>query len=187
MLRHIIQAQVRHILGTGLNMILVTQSLQLMYFLEIGCHMKTGSRIFQTRSAISLLYWGVRLFPITAVQHSIRIHRLIGVITLLLAIGQNHPQHHFGLQTDSMGHHLQLSVAVCLSSILCIQQAHQLALLTLWVLHSAIQPVEFKKLPASEGMQSFRPEIQKTEWRELFLEIPMLHLVVSMCRRDQAP
>jgi hypothetical protein len=126
-------------------MISVTQSLQLIYFLEIGRHTKTGLAIFQTRSLVSLFYWAVLLFPITAVQHHIRIRRLLGVIMLILSIGQSHPEQHFGLQPDSMGHHLQFCMGVCHSmghnlqfcmgvchsNILCIHQARQLALLTM--------------------------------------------------------
>jgi hypothetical protein len=131
MLQHIIQAKVRHILDTGLHMISVIQSLQLMYFLEIGHHMKTGWAIFQARIPVSLFYWGVHLFPITAVQHNIIIRSLLGVITLIPSIGQNHLEHNFGLQPDSMGYHLQFYMGVFPSNILCIQQAHQLALLTM--------------------------------------------------------
>uniref|UniRef100_A0A8R7TSJ6 Uncharacterized protein n=1 Tax=Triticum urartu TaxID=4572 RepID=A0A8R7TSJ6_TRIUA len=82
MLQHIMQAQVRH----GLHMITATLFQQLMYFLEISCHMKTGFLIFQTRGPIGLFYWGAHLLPIVAVEHSNRIPRR-AVITLILSLG----------------------------------------------------------------------------------------------------
>jgi hypothetical protein len=97
MFQQVLQAQLRHILDTEHHITSATLCSLPMCSLVIHQYMKTGAGTLQICNRIEILYWDIHLFPIMAVLHLFRIHHL-GVITLIIPLGQIHPQHHLHQQ-----------------------------------------------------------------------------------------